>query len=142
LLASVFIIVLRYSEYQCATHNKATILPIVSYECKSWSLKLWEKIKQGDARFEAIKAVVIQGTIFWDMTPCSLMEINPRLGRKVLNLLAECLLFGLLSDTKDGGNTSPRNAGVLVLEHTVSCSRRQMERRRMFGLKREEVSRG
>jgi hypothetical protein len=74
------------------------------------------KIQNISVGFEILTAVVMKSTIFWDITPCSLLQVNRRSGgtyslhfqgRKIsqgssaFRLLQDGFLLGLLFDTED-----------------------------------------
>jgi hypothetical protein len=48
-----------------------------------------------------LKAVIIIGTLFWNVTPCSLVDVYQRFAGL---LLAAGCFFGLFFDSEDGGN--------------------------------------
>jgi hypothetical protein len=62
--------------------------------------------------FEVLTAVVMKSSIFWDMTPCSLLSVNRRfVGTYLLHLqssawylLHSCFLLGLFFYPEDGGD--------------------------------------
>jgi hypothetical protein len=43
-------------------------------------MKTPSELRFGIARFEVLTAVVMKGTIFWDITPCSPLSVNRRFG--------------------------------------------------------------
>jgi hypothetical protein len=76
-----------------------------------------------DVAFEALIAMTMKSSVFWDITPCSPVKLNKR-------LLPCCLLhasfsLGLLSDPDDGGDMFLRNVGWLSPHYTALYPRRQ-----------------
>jgi hypothetical protein len=57
-------------------------------------------------RFEVRTALIMKSSIFWDVTPCSLVVIYLSFG--------EMCLLGLLFNHEKGGSTFLRNVGKLV----------------------------
>jgi hypothetical protein len=69
---------------------------------------------------EVLTAVVMKSSIFWDITPCSPVKVNPRFGGKYfhlqdrrISLLATCFhdgfLLNLFFQLEDGGDIFLRN---------------------------------
>jgi hypothetical protein len=53
------------------------ILPFVLYVCEKWALTLMGENKL-KARFQVLTAKCMKMTVFWDVVPCSLLEIDRR----------------------------------------------------------------
>jgi hypothetical protein len=81
---------------------------------------------------EVLTAVVMKGTIFWDITPCSPLKVNRRFGGtyllhlhgSVFHLLTRWFLLGLFFDPKDGGDMFLRKVGCLAKDYTALYPRR------------------
>jgi hypothetical protein len=65
--------------------------------------------------FEVSTAVVMKSTIFWDITPCSLLATCFQAG----------FLLGIFLDPEDGGDMFFRNVGRLSTDCTELYPRRQ-----------------
>jgi hypothetical protein len=70
--------------------------------------------------FEVITAVVMNISIFWDITPCSPLRVNQRFGgtfrlhlqgSKLATYFTLVFLLGLFFDTEDVGDMFLRNFG-------------------------------
>jgi hypothetical protein len=65
--------------------------------------------------FKAVRAMVMNSSIFWDVTPYGLLKVNKRFGgtRRMLALLAVSFWFllGLFIYPKDGSDIFLRNIG-------------------------------
>jgi hypothetical protein len=74
--------------------------------------------------FEVLTAVVMKSAIFWDLTLCSPLRVNWRVGGTYsLHLLATCFhtgfLLGLFFYPEDGGDMFLRNVGWLSTDYTT-----------------------
>jgi hypothetical protein len=71
---------------------------------------------------KVLTAMVMQNSIFWVTTPCSLLKVNRSFGETRQTLLAiclhTCLLFGLSFDPEGGENMFLRNVGRLISQKT------------------------
>jgi hypothetical protein len=94
-------------------------------------------------RFEVLTAVVMKSSIFWDVTPCSLLKVNQRFGgrcrhhlqgrrksraRNQLDSGRNQLDSGWqaeLFDPEYGGDMFLRNVGCLSTDYTALYLRRQ-----------------
>jgi hypothetical protein len=81
-----------------------------------------------NVEFEVLTAVVVRGSVFWDMTPCTPLKVNRRFGG-TCRLLATCFyavfLLGLFFDSEDGGEMFLRNVGWLSAVYTALYYRRK-----------------
>jgi hypothetical protein len=76
----------------------------------------FSKIHFNSIGFEVLTAVVVESSIFWDITPCSQLKVNQRFGRtyrlhlqgRRSALLTTCVhvgfLLGLFFDPEDRGD--------------------------------------
>jgi hypothetical protein len=58
------------------------------------------------SRFEVFKAVVMKGSIFWDITPCSPLEVNRRFGGKCRLYLQGRRISEVRNQREAGGKQS------------------------------------
>jgi hypothetical protein len=73
--------------------------------------------------FEVFPAVLINGHVFWDITPRSPLKVNRSSGETFL-LAASCWLFAwLFTDPEDGDDMFFRNLGRLCMDKTALCHR-------------------
>jgi hypothetical protein len=104
-----------------------------------------------EAWFQVLTAVVVKNSVFWDITPCSLLKVSRRFGRtygfhlqnwrvsqarnrheadsKQMLINSCCLLYavfllGLLFNTEDGGDMFLRNVGWLSMDYTAFYARK------------------
>jgi hypothetical protein len=82
------IVLINFGDYFYFFHIYRVIIPTSTY--------LW-------LGFEVLTAVVMKGTIFWNITPCSPLKINRR--------FVGGFLLGLFFDPEDGGDIFLRNGG-------------------------------
>jgi hypothetical protein len=68
--------------------------------------------------YDVVNAVVVNSTIFWDKTPCSPVELYPR-------LIYSSFLLGLSLNPEDGGSMSLRNVSELLPGYTLLHPRKQ-----------------
>jgi hypothetical protein len=73
---------------------------------------------QNNAGVEVLTAVVIKGSVFWDITPSSGLKNKPRKNQAFCLLYAGFLL-GLFFDFEDGGDMFLRNVGPLSTDDTI-----------------------
>jgi hypothetical protein len=74
---------------------------------------------QTNAGLQILIAVIVKNSIFWDITPCGLLEVKNQCSgtkSKPIKKPGFCLLypgylFGLLFDAEDGGDMFLRNIG-------------------------------
>jgi hypothetical protein len=75
--------------------------------------------------FEVFTAVVMKSVIFWDVTPCSLLSFNRRLGGTYrLHLLLATWFLNNFFDPADGGDMFLRNVGCNSADYTALYPRR------------------
>jgi hypothetical protein len=57
----------------------------------------------------------MKSSVFWDMTPCSSLNVNRRFGEETCRyasyLLHAGFMFGLFIEPEDGGNMFHKNVG-------------------------------
>jgi hypothetical protein len=70
--------------------------------------------------FEILTAVVIESTIFWDITPCSPLKVN-----RVANCFHAVSLLRLFFSPKDGGGVFLRNVSWISTDDTALYPKRQ-----------------
>jgi hypothetical protein len=69
------------------------------------------KLFLNNVRFEAVTAVTMKDTVFWNMTPCSLVEVCLLLGG---------LLIASIANPMDEGRTFLRSVSQILPEYTAS----------------------
>jgi hypothetical protein len=83
--------------------------------------------------FEVFTAVVMKSTIFWDITPCNPLEVNPRFGetyrlhlqgRRVRQARNQSEIRWP-TEPEDGRGIFLRNAGRLSTNYKALCPRKQ-----------------
>jgi hypothetical protein len=78
--------------------------------------------------FEVLTAVIMKSTIFWDITPCSLLRVNRRFGGTYcLHLQGRRISWARSqheSRWQDGGDMFFRNVGWLSMDYTELYPRR------------------
>jgi hypothetical protein len=114
-----------HCSYLCITGN--LILSLHHFYQENWPNTC--------VRFGVLRAVVMKSTIFWDITPCSPLKVNRRLGGsnnkpskkpawKQVASLHTGFLLGLVFHPEDGGDMFLRNVGWFLTGNTALYPRR------------------
>jgi hypothetical protein len=76
--------------------------------------------------FKDLTAVVMKSPIFWDIKPCSLLEVNRRfyVSIYVCYLINVGFYLGSFFDPEDGGEMFLQNAGLLSTDYMALYTRR------------------
>jgi hypothetical protein len=88
---------------------------------------------------EILTAVVMKNSIFWDITPRSLLKSTDVSEEHVASILSSaCYLLragflrGLFFDPEDGGDMFLRNVGSISMDYKASYPRRQNSSRFIY----------
>jgi hypothetical protein len=76
------------------------------------------------SRFQALAALTMKTTVVWDMTPCSLVDINRCIGGTYCLHLQRRRVSPVFN-SEDGGSVFLRNVGQYILDYMALHPRKQ-----------------
>jgi hypothetical protein len=85
----------------------------------------FQSIENNPTGIDVLTAVIVNCIIFWDLKPCSLVEVHGRFGGSYsCHLLLACFFPGLPFDPENGGSMFLRNVRKILPDYKALHHRR------------------